>query len=427
MAATVAAAPPRARSPLRAVLGVWLRGSTYRNLGYLLLALPLGIVYFTVLVTGVSTGVSLAITLIGLPLLALTLAAWRGFAQFERAQARALLDVEIADPPRPPAGLPVLRRLSVWLRDPATWKSLVFLLAKLPLGIVAFVVLSLGAGAIALIVAPAVVTAIPMTVFGWRIDTPGQAAVLVPAGLVWGLLWLHLCNGLSWVLGLFAKVMLGPGAAQLVERVDDLRDARARILAAADAERRRIERDLHDGAQQRLVALSLNLKLAKAKLPADPQAAEALLAEAATEADSAVKELRELARGIHPALLSERGLPAAVDALAARAPIPVTVRGMPDHRLPPEVETALYYVTAEALTNVAKYARASEVTVDVAEQPGEVCLEVHDDGVGGANLDTGSGLRGLRDRVEALDGRLEIRSPASRGTLVAATIPVRGR
>jgi signal transduction histidine kinase len=215
-------------------------------------------------------------------------------------------------------------------------------------------------------------------------------------------------------------------ARALRERVDDLRSARERIIAAADAERRRIERDLHDGAQQRLVGVALTLGLAESRLASDPAGAARLIAQAREEAQLAVKELRELARGIHPAVLSDRGLGAALEALAARAPVPVEVSGVPSSPLRPAVEAAAYFVTAEALTNVAKYAQASEAFVRLRIERDRLCVQIADDGVGGANPATGSGLRGLRDRVDALDGQLEVHSPPGGGTTVAVEIPVEG-
>jgi signal transduction histidine kinase len=213
---------------------------------------------------------------------------------------------------------------------------------------------------------------------------------------------------------------------QLHERVDSLRDARVRIIAAADAERRRIERDLHDGAQQRLVALSLTLGMAESRLGSDPEAAAPLIAQAREEAALAVKELRELASGIHPALLTERGLGPALEALAARSPVPTTVDGVPSFRLPPQVESTVYFVTAEALTNVAKYAGATTANVTLAVEHGRLLHLIRDDGAGGADATTGSGLRGLRDRVEALDGQLHIDSPHGLGTTLIAEIPIGG-
>jgi signal transduction histidine kinase len=213
-------------------------------------------------------------------------------------------------------------------------------------------------------------------------------------------------------------------ARALRSRVDDLRDARQRILTAADEERRRIERDLHDGAQQRLVAVTLTLRLAESRIGDDPEGAARLVAQAREEAQLAIKELRELAHGIHPALLNDRGLLAALEALATRAPVPVQISGVPTERLCRPVEACAYYVTAEALTNVAKYAHATEASVHLSVQDGRLRLQIRDDGVGGADMEAGTGLRGLRDRVDALDGQLELDSPPGGGTTVTVELPV---
>jgi signal transduction histidine kinase len=212
--------------------------------------------------------------------------------------------------------------------------------------------------------------------------------------------------------------------AQLRARVDELRRSRARIVEAGTAERRRLERNLHDGAQQRLVALSLTLRLAQGRLRKDPDGAEQLLGGAQEELGRALEELRELARGIHPAVLSDRGLRAALEALAGRSPVPVELERTPPERLPAPVEAAAYFVVAEALTNVVKYANASQARVSVSRNNGHAVVEVADDGVGGADPGRGSGLRGLADRVSALDGRLELLSPEGAGTLLRAEIPV---
>jgi signal transduction histidine kinase len=212
--------------------------------------------------------------------------------------------------------------------------------------------------------------------------------------------------------------------AQLRARVEELRRSRARIVEAGTAERRRLERNLHDGAQQRLVALSLTLRLAQGRLRKDPDGAEKLLAGAQDELGRALEELRELARGIHPAVLSDRGLGAALEALAGRSPVPVELEGTPPERLPPPVEAAAYFVVAEALTNVVKYANASQARVSVSRGNGHAVVEVADDGVGGADPGRGSGLRGLADRISALDGTLVLSSPEGAGTLLRAEIPV---
>jgi signal transduction histidine kinase len=212
--------------------------------------------------------------------------------------------------------------------------------------------------------------------------------------------------------------------AQLHARVDELRTSRARIVEAGTAERRRLERNLHDGAQQRLVALSLTLRLAQTKVHKDPEKADELLAGAQQELTLALGELRELARGIHPAILSDRGLGAALEALAGRAPIEVDLAALPSDRLPEPIEAAAYFVVAEALTNVVKYAHANQAIVSVSRRNGHAVVEVSDDGIGGADPDRGSGLRGLADRVSALDGRMLLDSPAGSGTRLRAEIPV---
>jgi PAS domain S-box-containing protein len=216
-------------------------------------------------------------------------------------------------------------------------------------------------------------------------------------------------------------VLRGQEAEQA--RMAELRASRARIVNAADAARRRIQRDLHDGAQQRLVTLALQLRGVRDAIGDDPAGAEQQLEAALAELTQAITDLRSLARGIHPAVLSDRGLGAALRSLAARAPLPVEL-DVDDGRLPAAVESAAYFVVCEALTNVAKYAQATYASVRVVRDSTRVLLEVVDDGIGGAIADVDSGLGGLADRIESLDGRLEIISPPGEGTLVRAEIPL---
>jgi len=206
--------------------------------------------------------------------------------------------------------------------------------------------------------------------------------------------------------------------AQLVE----IRRSRARIVEAGDQERRRLERDLHDGAQQRLLSLGLALQLARARLGAGGNGADDLLAEADGELRAALDELRELAQGIHPAVLTEQGLGPALRTLAERSPVPVRIESVPDERLPGPAEAAVYFLVSEALANVAKHAQATSVRLRVAQAGSAVAVELEDDGVGGANPD-GSGLRGLADRVQALDGTVAIVSEPGAGTRIRAEIP----
>jgi len=212
-------------------------------------------------------------------------------------------------------------------------------------------------------------------------------------------------------------------SAELRARIEELRTSRARLVQAGDAERRRLERNLHDGAQSRLVALALKLRMARGRAEGQPELAE-LLDESSEELQASLTELRELARGIHPAVLSDRGLAPALEMLASRAPVPVEVAMGACDDLPSPVATAIYFVVSEALTNVAKYARARHAAVTVERAPGRVVAEVADDGVGGADLGKGSGLRGLSDRVAALDGRLVLDSSPEGGTRLRAEFPL---
>ena len=221
-------------------------------------------------------------------------------------------------------------------------------------------------------------------------------------------------------------VVCGTDVTERNRQEAELRASRSRIVEAADDARRRLERNLHDGAQQRLVSISLALRLAQGKVRTDPGGADQLLAGAAEELTHALADLRELARGIHPAVLTDRGLEPALETLVQRAPVPVELNVELGERLPAPVEVAAYYVVAEALTNVAKYAEASAVQVRAERVNGRVVVEVSDDGRGGADPMTGSGLRGLADRLAAVEGRLEVDSPEGGGTQVRATIPVAG-
>ncbi len=211
---------------------------------------------------------------------------------------------------------------------------------------------------------------------------------------------------------------------ELRARLAALRASRARLVEAGDAERRRLGRDLHDGAQQRLVALMIELQLARERFESDPAGARELVDSAFANAQEAVVELRDLAAGIHPAVLSQRGLDAALESLASRSMVPVELESELEERLPSAVETAAYFVVAEALTNVTKYADATHARVEVRRENGAAVVDVRDDGVGGAAIGAGTGLSGLTDRVGALDGTLEVESPQGAGTLVRARFPL---
>jgi signal transduction histidine kinase len=253
------------------------------------------------------------------------------------------------------------------------------------------------------------------------------AAPIEVAGRQWGAVTIARTGDEPLPAG--AELRLGDFAALVAQAIanaearEELAASRTRIVQASDAERRRIERNLHDGAQQRLVTLALLLRLAESKLGDRPDVGR-ILAQAAEELALTLEELRELARGIHPAVLSDRGLTPALEALAARAPLPVELVDVPAERLPDQVEATAYYIVAECLTNVAKYARATAATVSVRCVGGQLRVEVRDDGIGGAEIERGSGLRGLADRAEALDGTLRVESPREGGTAVVALLAI---
>jgi signal transduction histidine kinase len=253
------------------------------------------------------------------------------------------------------------------------------------------------------------------------------AAPITVTGRLWGMITARLTppsvfpEGAEERLNGFARLVSVALANE--EAREQLAASRARLVSTADDERRRLERNLHDGAQQRLVSLSLSLRHARRKLASEPDRADELLAAASSELEVALEELRELARGIHPAVLTDRGLAPALHALADRASLPVQLDVPTDERLPARVEAAAYYLVSEALANVAKYAEASGVEVCVALEDNFALIEVTDDGIGGADPGQGSGLSGLCDRIEALDGTLSVHSPPGEGTKIRARIP----
>jgi signal transduction histidine kinase len=261
-------------------------------------------------------------------------------------------------------------------------------------------------------------------VFGVDLGYGGSVALHVGLGLVALLVAPWLVRGVVAVHRAVARLLLVPrDNSELAARVSDLESSRAGMVSAAAAERRRIERDLHDGAQQRLVAVAMTLGRAQARFTDNPEAAQGLVAEAHVEAKRALAELRDLARGIHPSVLTDRGLDAALSGLAARCPVPVTLDVDASLRAEPSVEAVAYFFVAEALTNVARHAEATQVRVVLRRTDELLVVEVADNGRGGVREDAGSGIAGLRDRARAVDGTFHLVSPPGEGTTLRLELP----
>jgi signal transduction histidine kinase len=297
----------------------------------------------------------------------------------------------------------------------------------LPVGIVTFTVtVTIWSTALGLLTLPAWAWSLPHggAQFGdsYYWNRPWQLALSTLAGAGLTLLAPWVVRGLAVADRGLVRGLLGTSRRALEERAEVLSDQRARTVDASIEERRRLERDLHDGAQQRLVSLGMDLGIALEKLDADPEAAKALLREAHGDAQLALRELRDLARGIHPAVLTDRGLDAAVSGLAARSPVPVRVRGSLAHRPPASVEATAYFIASEALANVAKHAGANSAEVALELADGRLRVEIADDGRGGADPH-GTGLQGLADRAAALDGSFTVVSPVGGGTRIITELP----
>jgi signal transduction histidine kinase len=401
---------------------------------YLLFGLPAGIIAFTVVVTGWATALGLAITLIGLPIAMATIVVSRGMATAERWRAALVLGEPIRGRYRAIDDSPghgnqqirwIIERLKVLFADAQTWKDLGWHLLLLPVGIVGFTVAVVcWAWTLSTITAPIwwSFPHDPAQVAGVTIDSWWWALLMCAAGIATLPISVALLRATAAGTGALARLLLGSESEELSERVEVLTETRAGAVDAAAAELERIERDLHDGAQARLVALAMDLGMAEERFERDPEGARELVEKARDEAKQALAELRDLARGMRPALLAERGLGEAIRALAARTQLPTAVDVQPGGRLPPAVESAAYFVVAEALTNAVKHSGATRLTVDVARDADVLVVQVGDDGIGGAGL-SGSGLDGLRKRIEALDGQLRIASPPGGPTLLHAEIP----
>lgn len=396
-------------------------------LAYLFSSLVAGVVGLAWAVASTLGVGLLAITQLGGP--AFLGAAWvtRRLADLERHRAGWVLGTAIAAPYLPIEGATMRQRVSAVAVQPATWRDLAWLVALFPLGL---------AGGIAAIVITVVdLAAVVAPVWAWAVPNPHAPFPMRPLmttvpgrfGLtVLGVLLLPVTAWFLRTAGLLqartARVLLAPGAHRhLVEEAARLAQTRRRVVDAQAAELRRIERDLHDGAQARIVAAGMTLALAARKLRAGAAAASDVDL-ARRQLDDALTELRRLVRGIHPPILTDRGLHAAVAALAGDSPLSVEIRGDPDDRYPPAVESAAYFVIAEGLANAGKHADARTCVVTLARTAGTVTVTLTDDGQGGADP-SGSGLDGLRRRVEALDGRLTITSPPGGPTVLSAELP----
>ena len=395
-----------------------------------LAGLFLGLAVMVVFVVGLSTGASLlVVALTGLPILGLTLrlAGWFGAA--ERARLGLMLGAGI---PAWPAGSRTGYRWGIVPRwrmftERATWGEIGYGLLRLPVSAVALTVsVSAWAAGLVALTLPLYNGYLPSggAAFGSLVlkGTPTMAASAV-LGVVLLLVAAQLTRGFAIADAAMSRRLLGP-PSDLAARVTELEISRERVVDAAEAERRRIERDLHDGAQQRLVALAMELGRAKAKFANDPEAAAALVDQAHAQAKAALTELRNLVRGVHPPVLTERGLDAALSGLAALCPVPVDVHVDVPVRPRASVEAVAYFMVAEALTNVAKHSRAhhAKVVVEGHGYPGTLTVMVSDDGIGGADI-TKPGLGGLADRVSGVDGRLSVESPAGGPTIIAAELP----
>ncbi|WP_369216942.1 sensor histidine kinase [Streptomyces flavofungini] len=364
---------------------------SWKEIAHLLTNLPVGIVGFVYAVTVLSVGAGLTVTVVGLPLLAFGLLGARRFGRFERTRARKLLGVRVEEPsPMPGIGG---RGFPSWLwtslKDPVGWRAMLYAFLRLPWGICTFVI----------------------TVAGLFVFWPVLPFVV---------------RGLTHVDRALVRGLLCP-SDELERRIAELESDRGVVVDTAAADLRRIERDLHDGAQARLVALAMGLGLAKEKLTEDPDAAAAMVDEAHGEVKLALQELRDLARGIHPAVLTDRGLNAALSSLAARCTVPVHVTADLPTRPAAAIEGSAYFTVSELLQNVSKHSGARSASVEVWRAKDRLLIQVRDDGKGGARLDGGSGLAGLADRLGAVDGLFVIDSPPGGPTTITAELPWRDR
>ncbi len=424
IAMNAAPAGHRRPGPLRALVS----GRTWAAAFYVVTGFPLAVPAFVAAAVLLALGVSLApLAGAGFLLLLALLHGAEYAGRFERGRLTVYLNEVV--PPADYAGDQHRRFLMRTLRNAARWRAVAYLLLLLPtstIGLV-FVVTFWSAGLVGTTL-PLWVHRLPngpAEIFG-NLSAASHLAPAVVIGLVALLLAPWVTRGSAALSTSLVRSFLGPSRREvLTGRVAELRTTRTKVVDAADAERRRIERDLHDGAQQRLVALAVTLGRARVKLEgnvASPNEVTALVSAAHDEAKQTLAELRDLVRGIHPAVLSDRGLDAALSALAARCPVPVTVATHGSGECSPSTEAVAYFFVAETLTNIAKHAEATHASVTAVREADQLLVTVTDDGRGGADAD-GAGLRGLADRARALDGSLLVDSPVGGPTTVTVRLP----
>jgi len=409
-----------------AVLRALVSARTWLAVVHLMAGLFIGLPMFIVVLTCVITGVAMIpVLLVGVLLLAGTFWLCILIARAERARFALLLGTDIPAAPLP-GGRTWLRRIVAPFTSAAAWRGVLYALIRFPLSALQFVLVtvvwSLG---LAMLSVPSYAWVLPgggVHLGGHLIRYPGALIASVLAGLVLLLVSPAVTRGLAAADVAVGRALLGSGREELTARIGALETSRAQVMDAAEAERMRIERDLHDGAQQRLVSLAMELGRARAKFGSDPEAAAEIVGQAHEQAKQALAELRNLVRGVHPPVLTDRGLDAALSGLAALSPVPVTVSVDIPVRPPTAIEAIAYFVVAEALTNIAKHAHARHARVVVVRSGDLLSVEVTDDGTGGADP-AGQGLSGLAARVAGVDGQLRVTSPAGGPTTVEVTLP----
>jgi len=412
-----------ALSPRHDPVRLFVSADLWRATALLLSSFVAGTVWFAVLTSLLALGLFEGVLVIGVPILVGTMLLWRAGAQYERRRIAALAGLPLAPPYRPLPESAVWHRLLARAADPATWRDLLYLLLLFPLGLIELLILVLAlavpVGLLAASLSYLLGIPVPWVRVGLAVGTPAEAVLVAGIGLVWLFAGEYLVVGAARLHAALARDLLGETAAR---RIAALEASRRRIFAATELERRRIERDLHDGVQQRLVALALDLGMAREKLATQPEQARLLLDAAHEQAKRAMAELRDIVRGIHPAILTDRGLDAALSVVTANCPVPVELTVETGGHLPEVVEAAAYYLVAEALTNVAKHSRATAAAVLVRRAGDRLLLEIEDDGVGGADAG-GPGLGGLAERFAALGGCLEVASQTGGPTRIRGGLP----